>query len=275
MNKAAFKIYSHWDRLPYHVQDIVFLYTDLDTVLLSGHDYIIRKVLQSKRVKRQFTWSNAAARGKVIWMRYFLRHKITVNHAPHLIELSLKHGHVEAATFIWQHRHDIRKLLWPKIHNRNYNQLVKISTMKSLVRKKQFLEAKWLLVHTNTPFDDDAFDYLDLTDPVEGELVQLMFENVTNRRRNLDHKCHTCNALYPVSVINSLLFRLVCIQIIRYGILPSLTEIMGVPVLVKLRILDTISLQDILQKYGRYYADEVISEGERKLIIDKKNKDFD
>ena len=152
---------SLWNMLPEEIKDVIFMYTDLDTAILHNRTKCVNAFLRVKRIKRPFTWSNAASQGNLVRLKYLFREECRDNHAPHLIHLALINGHLETAEWLWSNRTAIRILLYPKLHQRNHNRLIRLDTLQRLVDKSKFQESMWFLEHTSAPFEDTIFYKLD------------------------------------------------------------------------------------------------------------------
>lgn len=170
---------TYLDILPSEILDMIFLYTDIDSMILFNRYYCVRKYLSIKKNLKKFNWTDAAKEGKIHRMKYMLENGITAIYSSTLLYHSLSNGHIDCAQWMWNHGKQIRTFLYPKRHQRNYNQLAKTDTLEQLLRLKRKQEALWLLKNTSVPYCLHSLTYLDDTDKLNADIA---FEMLTRQR---------------------------------------------------------------------------------------------
>jgi len=165
---------SYLKILPQEIIDMIFMYTDIDTMILFNRSFCIKKYLTVKKKKKKFNWVEAAEQGKIHWMEYMLANGIRTTHSGTLLQIALLHGNIECAQWIWNHGKAIRHLLYTNTRQRNYNKLATTETLGKLLQAGRKQEALWLLTNTTVPYCLRSIHYLIDSDSINSDIVERM-----------------------------------------------------------------------------------------------------
>jgi hypothetical protein len=151
---------SYWDLFPEEIKDLIFYFTNIETVLLNERFYVLNCMKKQKKYGRLFNWTSAVKYGNILLLNYLLENKCTTNHSNRLIEKALVCGNISAADYIWNHRTEIIHLLWKSKRARWYNRHVSFDSMEIIIeRSSEPVKAvEWLLTRTNEYFTCYAVD---------------------------------------------------------------------------------------------------------------------
>ena len=183
---------SLWDLLSNELQDYIFMFTDLSTVLLNNRQYVLMRFRKDRKTNRLFNWTEAVKDGNVILLRHLLLTGCNGTYGCKLLEKALVAGNIDAANFIWDNKRAITNLIWKDKRQRWYNRHIDKDSMERIIENgtSPIEGVTWLLDTTNESFTSWA---------VEKALAKIYQSNKreSNKWLAIAEKMVSCDRMVP------------------------------------------------------------------------------
>lgn len=202
---------SLWERLPNEIKTTILLFTDIDTAILNDNVYALSRFLQNKKQKKNFNWTYASSHGKLIWLKYMLRNNLKTVYTSYLVELALRHSHIECASWLWSNKEVIRKFLWENKRQRYNNKLVRCDTLETFAHNRQNEAVLWLLKNTTVKFRQSVLYRVDATNEIGASILKYLLQSTDKRM--------ICDIDLSVPILAQIRCRIFLLRKIRNGTL--------------------------------------------------------